>query len=374
MQLMRLIKFLELTENYANEYLLIISTEIQRRSSFLEMLKMSFNMAEGLRAQLVDLRKQYETGIVAPVKDARRKDKIALSQPLPEDFDLFTEVDLMLSGITQCYIEMDNFWIKEIRRASKALKTRRSDQIDAENWQSFQAALQRTVESWKVFTFFSFQPGAHSKLIRYFKGNTYARSADATPPCSSSHSLSAQLFDSPVHLRHYINSLKGAEFGTVISFLSSAMRRLQETLKRVRASASVGSSHPAILHVLKAEIKLASNREACFEFFRLCIRYGKIIDASHASLKTHPALSHPKSFRDLQERAIQLQSETTRARVSNVEHLAGSSSCKYYLSLKLSTQQALVNATLRMRKSRHHNIRSLRLGRCSRRFYHGLLP
>jgi hypothetical protein len=74
----------------------------------------------------------------------------ALRQPLPEDFDLFKEVDFVLSAIRRCYMELDKFWTEEIRRAAKALETRRVDPDDANRWRDFKASLEKTVKSWKV--------------------------------------------------------------------------------------------------------------------------------------------------------------------------------------------------------------------------------
>jgi len=74
----------------------------------------------------------------------------ALSQPLPEDFDLLSEVHFVLGEIKRCYMELDKFWTEEIRRAVKALETRRVDPDDVERWRGFKTSLEETIESWKV--------------------------------------------------------------------------------------------------------------------------------------------------------------------------------------------------------------------------------
>ncbi|KAI0292997.1 hypothetical protein B0F90DRAFT_192083 [Multifurca ochricompacta] len=145
----RHIHFLQLTEEYANRYLLDISAEIQQQSSFLDMLEKRLDMAKTLRGQAVDLRKSYENGTVNAMKKVR---ETALSQPLPEDFDLLSEVDFVLKEIRRCYMELDKFWIEEIRRAVKAVKTRRVDQEDIQRWRGFQAGLEETIKSWKVMS------------------------------------------------------------------------------------------------------------------------------------------------------------------------------------------------------------------------------
>jgi hypothetical protein len=77
----RCIGFLQLSEEYANEYLLGISAEIRQQSSFLEMLEKRLDMAQSLRQQAVDLRRAYESGTVAVMKDVRATGK-ASSAPL----------------------------------------------------------------------------------------------------------------------------------------------------------------------------------------------------------------------------------------------------------------------------------------------------
>jgi hypothetical protein len=65
----RCIGFLKLSEEYADKYLLDISAEIRQQSSFLDMLEKRLDMAKTFHRQVVDLRKSYESGIVANTKD-----------------------------------------------------------------------------------------------------------------------------------------------------------------------------------------------------------------------------------------------------------------------------------------------------------------
>jgi hypothetical protein len=65
----RCIEFLQLSEEYADKYLLDISAEIQQQSSVLELLEERLNTATTLRQQANDLRRSYESGTVAPMKD-----------------------------------------------------------------------------------------------------------------------------------------------------------------------------------------------------------------------------------------------------------------------------------------------------------------
>jgi hypothetical protein len=61
-QQQRYFKFLQLTEEYADRYLLDISTEIEKQSAFLEKLEKRLDMAKELYHQADDLRKSYESG------------------------------------------------------------------------------------------------------------------------------------------------------------------------------------------------------------------------------------------------------------------------------------------------------------------------
>ncbi|KAH9965517.1 hypothetical protein BC827DRAFT_863525 [Russula dissimulans] len=139
----RCIEFLQLNEEYASKYLLDISGEIQQQRSFLETLEKRLDMAIMMRGQAVALRKSHESGTVASMKDVR---VTALPRPLPEDFDLFSEVDLVLAEIRRCYEELDKFWTDEICRAVKALKMRRVDLRDFERWKNFHSSIKQANE------------------------------------------------------------------------------------------------------------------------------------------------------------------------------------------------------------------------------------
>ena len=67
------------------------------------------------------------------------------------DFDLFSEMDLVLTEIRRCFIELNRFWTKEICSAVKALEMRHVDPKDIERWRSFHASLKQTIESWEVW-------------------------------------------------------------------------------------------------------------------------------------------------------------------------------------------------------------------------------
>jgi hypothetical protein len=69
--------FLQLSEEYASEYLLDISDEIKRQSSFLERLENRLEAAKKLREEAIKLQKLYESGTVATMKDLRATGKAA---------------------------------------------------------------------------------------------------------------------------------------------------------------------------------------------------------------------------------------------------------------------------------------------------------
>ena len=71
-------EFLQLSEEYANKYLLDISAEIQQQSSFLDKLKERIEAAEKLRGDAIDLQKFYESGTVSVMKDFRTTGKPVL--------------------------------------------------------------------------------------------------------------------------------------------------------------------------------------------------------------------------------------------------------------------------------------------------------
>jgi hypothetical protein len=70
-------EFLTLSDGYANKYLLDISDEIQRQSSFLDKLEERLEAAKKLRKEAVDLQMFYESETVATMKKFRATGKAA---------------------------------------------------------------------------------------------------------------------------------------------------------------------------------------------------------------------------------------------------------------------------------------------------------
>ena len=71
----RCIEFLQLSEDYANKYLLDIDTEIRQQSTFLDNLEERLEAAEKLHGDAVDLQRFYESGTVASMNNLRATGK-----------------------------------------------------------------------------------------------------------------------------------------------------------------------------------------------------------------------------------------------------------------------------------------------------------
>ena len=78
-QRQRYFEFLRLTEEYANRYLLDISTEIELQSSFLDKLEKRLDMAKTMYHKADDLRKSYESGTMNVMKSFRETGEATLS-------------------------------------------------------------------------------------------------------------------------------------------------------------------------------------------------------------------------------------------------------------------------------------------------------
>ncbi len=78
-QQQRYFEFLRITEEYADQYLLDISTQIEQQSSFLDKLEKRLDMAKTLYYQADDLRKSYELGTKNVMKCVRETGEATLS-------------------------------------------------------------------------------------------------------------------------------------------------------------------------------------------------------------------------------------------------------------------------------------------------------
>ena len=67
----RFIKFLQLSEEFADKYLLDISAEVEQQSNVLNNLEERLEAAKKLHEEAIDLQTFYESGTVATMKDLR---------------------------------------------------------------------------------------------------------------------------------------------------------------------------------------------------------------------------------------------------------------------------------------------------------------
>ena len=74
-----------------------------------------------------------------------------LSEPLPEDVDLFREMDIVLNEIRRCYIDMDKFWVDEVQRVTKSIRNRRVDPEDIDRWRIFGESLEHSMAHCEVW-------------------------------------------------------------------------------------------------------------------------------------------------------------------------------------------------------------------------------
>jgi hypothetical protein len=74
----RCIEFLQLSENYANKYLLYIDAEIRQQSTLLDNMEERLEAVKKLHADAVDLQMLYESGAVASMNDLRATGKAVL--------------------------------------------------------------------------------------------------------------------------------------------------------------------------------------------------------------------------------------------------------------------------------------------------------
>jgi hypothetical protein len=70
-QQVRFTEFVQLSEEYANKYLLDVSAKIQQQTTVLDNLEERLEAAKRLHGDAVDLQTFYESGTVANMKDLR---------------------------------------------------------------------------------------------------------------------------------------------------------------------------------------------------------------------------------------------------------------------------------------------------------------
>ncbi|KAI0298318.1 hypothetical protein BC826DRAFT_1174220 [Russula brevipes] len=225
-------------------------------------------MATRLREQVVDLRKSYEVGTLNSIKEVSP----VLSQPLPQETDLFSEMDIILREIRRCYIEMDKFWVEEVHRVTKAFKDRRVDPKDIDRWKNIKESLTQTIAGLeKISTDDNVTPRPN------------------IPP--SVHDL-----------------------GSMASSLSGVAKAAYRALK----SARLGPSAEVFLRpvhysvMLRAECNLLENRGSFVDFLRECIRYGKTVVMTCVAFVPYSPFSRSRASQDLVGGAARFKTERTK--------------------------------------------------------------
>lgn len=275
-------EFLQLSEEYASEYLLDIDAYIQQQSSFLAKLERRLEAAKKLRGEAAELQMLYESGTVATMKNFRAT---ALLRPLPEDHALFRQVDSVLTEIKQCYTELYNFWTEEISCAMDAFEKRRVDRTDFDRWRNFHTSLKQTIESWK--------------------GELPSGDAQTVP-------------------RNNACLSREADIGTIASSLSSAMSSVISALERLPSTNSLKYLSSCQSSVQRVYLALRANGDLCFSFLERCADYGEEVIGCHLSSTTLPTPFPVMASHGFRERSMRLVPETTDVPVENAASVQGS--------------------------------------------------
>jgi len=196
-----------------------------------------------------------------------------LSQPLPEDIGLFSEMGTILNEIRRCYIEMDKFWVEEVCRVTKALKDRRVDPEDIDRWKNIKESLTQTI--------------AGLEKISTDKDLT---SRPNIRPSVQVHDLGPVAFSLSDRAKAAHRALKSARLGP----------SAEAFLKPVHYSA-----------MLRAECNLSENRGSCVEFLRECVRYGKTVVMTCVAFVPYSPFSRSRASQDLVGDAARLKAERT---------------------------------------------------------------
>ncbi|KAH9984108.1 hypothetical protein BJV77DRAFT_1162758 [Russula vinacea] len=262
----RFIEFLKLSEEYADNYLHNISTQIEQQSTVLDNLRQRLDAANKIQEEAVDLQTFNESGTVAAMKDLR------LPRPFPEDDALFSEVDSVVAKIRRFYEELNKFWTEEIRHVVEALKKGRTDPKDLERWNKFHSSLKQTLGSWK-----NRPPNGDAETLR-----SYNTSSSST----------------------------GADLGAITSSLSPTIGSLEGALERMSSSSSLKHSQLGRPLFQRVYVAFAANSGLCLSFLQHCTDYGENVPA-WCQFSITLLASPVGAPSDLRERTTGLRSEVT---------------------------------------------------------------
>lgn len=249
-----------------------------------------------------------------------------LPRPLPQDNDLFCEVDVMLAELWRSYERLTNFWKEEIRHVAEAVKTGRIDPRDFERWSNIHPSLEQTIELWKVCVAFTkYFPAIQNTRFRIVHQAVILEPNAAT----LSHPLLRFVY-SPVHFGALkIDCLQGVDLGAIASSLSSAIGSLGEALEHMSSSASLQYSQLGRSSFQQVYVAFAGNSGLCLSLLRNCTDYGANVLAwcfpSSASPTSPKTSSRAGAAYDIRERITKLRPEVTGVSAKSIETFEGGS-------------------------------------------------
>ncbi|KAI0057597.1 hypothetical protein BV25DRAFT_1366702 [Artomyces pyxidatus] len=214
-----------------------------------------------------------------------------MAASLPDDVKLFKELDTILKTIQTCYKDLDKFWIGEVRRVTKALKSRRMEKEDGDRWNGIEAALQEAID------------------IAKEDGSALRAASPARPPDPCTPNLGQICI------------------GTVAADMGPAMAMASTTLQVLYRSVTPS---PHELRLLRADLQLCRNRDAYLAFLQRCASYGRSVVSGCASLALRPVFPRVKDMRDRRARgrAILMQAAPPLSKASDDDGRV-SRSCGY---------------------------------------------
>ncbi|KAI0042302.1 hypothetical protein FA95DRAFT_1575825 [Auriscalpium vulgare] len=137
--------FVQLSKEYADRYLEGLSDEIRSQGEWLDLLERRLDHAKTIRREAVVLKEEFEEdvchelksvcGLSAPVKHHLRDEGLYLK-----------ELKDLIDNIKACYIELDKFWLDEVRHVLQALKDHRIERGEVDRWRNIGDAMQSAFE------------------------------------------------------------------------------------------------------------------------------------------------------------------------------------------------------------------------------------
>ena len=124
----------------------------------------------------------------------------------------------------------------------------------------------------------------------------------------------------------WIDSIQGADIGTIASSLSSAMSSVTSALERLPSTNSLKYLPSCQSSIQQVYLALRGNRDLCLSFLRRCADYGEKVIGCRLSCTAMSIPFRVMASHDLRERAMRLLSETTDVSAENAASVQGLSS------------------------------------------------